>query len=404
VTQNKSKLEDKRYLIITIIAAIVIVSVVTAIRFSDTSSSPIQENVTYNSYAVQIITDCEDDAECAVNALRDMAKREDRNTVLATFKEILYTYDEYRFACHKTAHHLGIFLYDYIGDLSETLSHAEQQCGGAAIHGIMQGYFAEQLAKGMSKEDIGIANLCPEIEGHPYAIERWQCIHGIGHGLTISYEYDVFSAVQRCEVFEPGWEQTSCSKGLFMENMVANLRKEVRTLEEGDLLFPCNVVDAKYAPACYHYQTGHIFSQSSANLTEGFEVITRSFEVCNEISPNEFVKYCYYGMGRVLQSGVGLNYERALAFCQKGQSDYWSDCFKGMVMTHVNRDRNTDFGFAFCKFLPEEFKVDCYDAMGKWALMLHPTSDGIAEECSKAESLDYFEICMKASLEDITLL
>jgi len=73
-------------------------------------------------------------------------------------------------------------------------------------------------------------------------------------------------------------------------------------------------------------------------------------------------------------------------------------------MTVVNVNTNPDQGFVFCRLLPMEFKGDCYDAMGKWVHMLHPTDNRRTVECLKAENSDYVEICINASLESLKLL
>ena len=67
-------------------------------------------------------------------------------------------------------------------------------------------------------------------------------------------------------------------------------------------------------------------------------------------------------------------------------------------------ERGIDESFEFCKLIPEEFKPDCYDGMGKWIVMLHATDEGRESDCSKAENSEYVDVCVKASLENIILL
>ena len=117
---KKSKLEDKRYLIITIVAATVVISL-SVYMFLEK-----QENVAYN-YAEEIMTECEGKVDCVINALSYIAEREEQSVVLLTFQDLISKYDESLLYCHPQAHHLGMFLYDYISDLSEALSHADQQ-------------------------------------------------------------------------------------------------------------------------------------------------------------------------------------------------------------------------------------------------------------------------------------
>ncbi len=88
--------------------------------------------------------------------------------------------------------------------------------------------------------------------------------------------------------------------------------------------------------------------------------------------------------------------------CQMGeQPQYRGDCFRGVVMTIVN-NRGTDQAFMFCLRIPEQFKADCYDGLGKWIRMLHVATEARAAECSKAENAQYFETCMKDDLETIS--
>ena len=110
-------------------------------------------------------------------------------------------------------------------------------------------------------------------------------------------------------------------------------------------------------------------------------------------------------MGRQLEQNREGDMGRAYNLCTYGQnSKYYTDCFRGMVMTIVNGNTNPERGFTFCNNLPSEFKTDCYDAMGRWIIMLYPTDTGRAIECANAESSEYFDICMNASLESLALL
>jgi len=188
-----------------------------------------------------------------------------------------------------------------------------------------------------------------------------------------------------------------------MQNVVNYLAVGGGNFDEEDIFYPCNKIDEKFAPACYQYQNTYIANQ---NMRE----IIPTFNDCDRIVPEKFVKYCYHGMGRELESftnsttikGAAIDY---VSLCTLGQkTEYHNYCLRGLVMTVVNGNTNPIFGFLLCSEFPEKFKVDCYDAMGKWAHMLHSTYTDREKECSKAESSEYFEFCMNASLESIELL
>ena len=348
------------------------------------------------SYAENIISICKDDMHCAVSALQDVSKNEEQKIVFSTFDELVSLYEE-SYPCHEIAHHLGMWLYGYIGVVSDSLKLAKMVCGGAIYHGVIQNYLAVEHFGDNNPSDIVFEKICPKIEGHYYSIDRWQCLHGLGHGLSVFYDYDVFAAVKICEKLDPWWEQISCSKGVFMQNNVYNDETGGGTFDEKDKFFPCNKVEDKWAPSCYHYHATYILKQN------GWELFS-SFNDCDRIS-EEFVKYCYHGMGRQLTRNVESNIENAKAFCGSGQKiEYHTDCLRGMVMTLVNFNSNPERGFNFCKLVPEEFKSDCYDALGRWVIMLYPTKEGRTAECSMSENSEYFDVCMDASLESLKLL
>ena len=100
-----------------------------------------------------------------------------------------------------------------------------------------------------------------------------------------SFDYDVFLAVSRCEEFEPEWEQLSCSKGVFMEN-VGQLGGGPAggDFSKDDLFFPCNKLEAKFALGCYNFHASYILFKNNYD-------VEKSFKHCDKIIPEEFIKY-----------------------------------------------------------------------------------------------------------------
>jgi len=185
-------------------------------------SSPIQ---TDDPNARIILEICNIDKHCYVEALWDLAEQaQDDDVVFVAVKEIMSNVQRAGFYCHPQAHHLGGFLYAYTKDLSQALSLADRKCGGSMYHGIVEKYFlTEVLSEGANVEEIEIAHLCDQVLDESKSMIYLECVHGIGHGLAKSYDYDVFSAVKRCDEFETEDEQGFCYLGIFMENGVEYL-------------------------------------------------------------------------------------------------------------------------------------------------------------------------------------
>ncbi len=49
---------------------------------------------------------------------------------------------------------------------------------------------------------------------------RFQCVHGIGHGLTMFYAHNSAAGVGGCDLLREHWDRESCYGGAFMENIV----------------------------------------------------------------------------------------------------------------------------------------------------------------------------------------
>jgi hypothetical protein len=351
-----------------------------------------------NSYNIErIVADCGKDAHCAMEALSDMSVREHKETVLATFEGIISYYEENSLYCHAQAHHLSMFLYSYIGNISEALYHADETwCGGAVHHGLMETFFTlEKVIHKANPDDIDIKSICPTHPENQYALERRECLHGMGHGLMILYNHDVFKSVERCQEFELGWEQHHCANGIFMENLVYHGKTKQGTFDNEDLFYPCNAIDPNMASACYNYHASYIASRSGNTAN--------AFKQCDKIVPEEFIKYCYRGMGRKVSLSVFDKIDRALNVCQSGKPEYHAYCFAGIAGVVV-KHKSTDQAFEFCKSIPHQFKNECYVKVGNYIIMRYSTNEGRAEECSKAENSEYSQICMKGSDDDMALL
>lgn len=362
------------------------------IVFGATIINDEQKQFAPSAYAENIFEECKTDMHCAIDSLNNINKINDEYT-MDVFSELIKRYDQSPYPCHETSHHLGMWLVGHTS-LEKSIEIAKQQCGGGIFHGIFQNYLAIENIQNKNPEQINI-DLCPIDVENQYSIFRWQCLHGIGHGLTILYDYDVSSAVQRCEEFKHGFEQISCSKGVFMQNVGKFFDNKGGNFDSENLMYPCNN-EEKFAPSCYHYHASVIL------LKNEFDV-EKSFADC---STTDYANYCYHGIGRQLSDQMRGSIARAQILCQDGEQpvENTSSCLRGMVMTLINRNSDMDSGFQFCSIVNESYKTDCYDALGKWLIMLYSSDEKRSGECLRSESFFYQDVCNNASVSDITLL
>lgn len=365
----------------------------------DLQNREFSEDNSSQSYAQQIFISCQDsdDEHCPMMVLDEIKKTNPHGLVLQTFLNLVRIYDENNYSCHHEGHHLGMWLYDYTGNLTQALKSATVLCGGAVYHGIFQSYFGgHQFLDNKDKNNITITNLCPVGQANVSWLHERDCIHGIGHGLVKLYNYDTKSAVELCDEFAPLWAKSACSRGVYMENYEYHFETGKGDIDKNDIYFPCNKAIDKFAPQCYYY-----FPESEwerKNVTVSYN-LTDAYGECDNISPGEFAKYCYQGIGRLLSSLASTNPDVPVAACNiVNESTHRENCMIGTLKTILKSDGKTDVGFSFCSASNSEFKTSCYQILGMWIKMyLNTDKQGRESECKKASDGNYISNCINAN-------
>lgn len=345
--------------------------------------------------AEQIFENCQYDMHCSVELLSNISHEQEKPIVMNTFEELLSIYHKKQanFRCHTIAHHLGEWVYGYTKNMEESFGYADPlTCGAGLYHGIFENYFSILKFEGVYPDQVEIKSLCTKVDSNFYSLDMAHCHHGIGHGLLLLYDYDVVSAVNRCNDFDFKQEQASCSNGVFMQNVLKNFETGEGDFDKNNMQYPCDQISSNFTSTCYIWQGPYILKQRN------FEVYS-SFAECDKIN-QEFIKYCYYGIGAELETDAAGKMELALQFCQAGNPTYHKDCFRGMVMK--TSMIYLDSGFGFCALVPEQFKEECYNGLGYWIKLRHLTEEEKMVDCLKAEK-PYFETCMKAT-SDVSYL
>ena len=86
----------------------------------------------------------------------------------------------------------------------------------------------------------------------------YQCVHGLGHGLMIYTQYDLPLSLKICDGLADRWDQSSCTGGIFMENLQSSLGIVSPWLKKGDPLYPCDIVASRDKLYCYLMVTSRI--------------------------------------------------------------------------------------------------------------------------------------------------
>ena len=118
---------------------------------------------------------------------------------------------------HVYAHAIGIEAGKAGGDVGTSFAACTEIFQSGCYHGVIQAYFET-----VSNVDTQNVNALCQSYTAPDA-DRWlrfQCVHGMGHGLTMFYTHDLPLALRGCDLLGDDWDRESCYGGAFMENVV----------------------------------------------------------------------------------------------------------------------------------------------------------------------------------------
>ena len=186
--------------------------------------------------------------------------------------------------CHQRAHEAGRIAFE-LGALAFSLSGHECHSGG--YHGATEALFR---ARGTANLEADIAVVCGDALNSFF---RYQCVHGVGHGLMAWTSYELLEALVLCDRLEQAGDQQSCYSGVFMENVVGGLSGAMGHFTEylsEDPHFPCSILEERYIGPCYFFQTSRMLMLARGDFQQ---VATGCAE-----APRVARSSCFQSMGR----------------------------------------------------------------------------------------------------------
>jgi hypothetical protein len=297
---------------------------------------------------------------------------------------------------HPLVHHIGRQSFVHYGDPAKAMSHCRDVFWSGCYHGVLQAYLGSLAVV----ESQHIVSLCPPVVGViDFSFKRYNCLHGLGHGVTLQFHYDVLKSLAYCDFLTSEWDRESCYGGVFMENIVTfqTARQAQQThahhghqqatsfMNAQDLLYPCSALDGKYLRSCYLMQTSAILTFLNYDFAQ-------AFMQCERVAA-EHQSTCYRSLGRDISGYTLRDSERVTQLCELGRGDQVRQCFIGAVKDFILTDASPDPGLALCRKLDGRFKSDCYGTVGEMVVTLYSDRAQRDEACRKGE-VEYVDTCL----------
>ena len=286
----------------------------------------------------------------------DIVKDQDPGIAIQTLRIDSEADDNINSLCHDFLHVIGRTAYDKYRDFNKAVIYHQDFCNSGYIHGLFESYFRS------NKDPFkNLAKMC-EYSTDVRAFDRWQCQHGIGHGLMYYTAGDVGESLYICESALSEEATIDCRNGVVMELWNSELlAKEPDFINKNNPLKTCeNMSIAKtecyvYVPV-YMHQTLHMDFKSI-------------LEVCADID-NNYRSVCAQGVGSESLKRNMYDLDSVVSACSYADnaSDE-SSCLFGAASMYVNQKASYEAGLEFCALIPKTYQEECQNIMSEKAYL-----------------------------------
>lgn len=279
----------------------------------------------------------------------------EQSGVAAAFAELRTDYaadDSVRSNCHPLTHVIGRTAGQKFATVSAAYAEGDEFCWSGYYHGVMEA----MLSKIDPDEMIGQLNtICADVRaGQQFSFDHYNCVHGLGHGVMLVSQHELFESLTACDNLDDSWERESCYGGVFMENVMASINPAHTTkyIIADQPLYPCTAVEDSYKQQCYLMQT----SQALTSLNGDFAQV---FSLCAGIE-EQYRATCFQSLGRDASGRSVSDASQTRQTCLLGPDfTAQSNCVIGAVKDFISYHSSDVQAKEFCNSLEQNLASVC---------------------------------------------
>jgi mono/diheme cytochrome c family protein len=296
---------------------------------------------------------CGDDVACLEQAFGNVAFRQGPRAALTRMDEGIAEGGPIASDCHRISHSIGAGgLARFGGDVSKALAAGTATCWSGYYHGVLERAFA-----GVADDGLGEAarDLCAADDIRDDTFVTYQCVHGLGHGLMIRTGLDLPGALAACDGLRTDWDRSSCTGGVFMENLSSSYGTTSEWLREDDPLYPCQAVAERHKLYCYLMVTSRVLPSVGWDWAKAAGWCRRA--------ERDWVATCFQSLGRdasgnSLRDAAKIHEHCAVAGAMEGE------CLYGAARDMVSNDAGGAGAQRMCSAAPGRWRARCFEGVG----------------------------------------
>lgn len=299
------------------------------------------------------LEDCNGSFSCLEQAFGNLAYDEGPKNALAEFDRRIAADQEIERNCHRIAHMMGAAaLVRFDGRVGKAFAEGSASCWSGYYHGILERAFSD-----VEPDELGkiSRDLCSEEDVRRTAFIAYQCVHGLGHGLMLYTSYDLPHSLEICDELATSWDQTSCTGGVFMENISSSYGIKSKWLRDDDPLYPCKTVAERHKLYCYLMVTSRILPLVDYDFAKAVKWCRRSEDA--------WVATCFQSLGRDASGTTRGSITEILRICRLA-GDVNGECVYGAARDLTSNDGGSRRSAPLCRKAASPLQEYCFEGIG----------------------------------------
>ena len=271
--------------------------------------------------------------------------------------------------CHQLAHVIGHEGFAKYKTLPNAFANGNNYCWSGYYHGATESAVGSIGSEGIRKQ---ASTICKELSDQSkYSFDHFNCVHGLGHGFMTVDNFNLFNALDSCDLLTDNWEESSCYGGVFMENVMVAVRGDgySKYLKPDQPMYPCTDVGATYKEQCYLMQTSYALEKNSYN----FSTVAN---LCQNLIDSDFTSTCYQSLGRDASGSTNSDIVKTKANCQSAiDQEGLKNCMLGAVRDIVSYFHSDVTAKQFCNLYETELNNICQAEVKSYYKTFNPRED-----------------------------
>jgi hypothetical protein len=319
------------------------------------------------------IADCEGDFACLEQAFGNLAYYDGPKPAIRLFDRMMGTDGAVERNCHRIVHSIGsASLARYEGNVAKAFAEGSASCWSGYYHGILERAFVDA-----DPGDLGTISrrLCDDEGIRATDYLAYQCVHGLGHGLMIYTGYNLPVSLEVCDQLATDWDQSSCSGGVFMENISSSYGFTSEWLKEDDPVYPCNSVATRHKYYCYLMVTSRILELNGYDWE-------RAATTCTRVE-KQWIEICFQSFGRDASGSTRQNAPEIVRLCRLA-GRWEDDCVYGAARDITSNDAGPRRARLLCERAAASLRPICFNGIGTILRGLSASEAEVRAACASA--------------------